>query len=198
MLWLTKLINGSLRDATIFTLRDRPDYVFTFQEINKKWLWHQKPTGFYIECYEAIGDKKQVGYLFAKLKWQTLILNVRGHIPANHFLQNLAPKIDLKIEDRRNWKKDDLALRVFDQYSTRNRQREESKKGFGKLLIKMAVELGLYQYHLKQIRVHSLNTNFFNFYHFYCHILGIPLRHTNEWRLVLGMNLEKAWNEVNR
>lgn len=167
---LTKIINSPIKDYGLFTLRDRPHFLFTYQNITENPLVPEKPSGFYIECYEQKNQGKLVGYVYAGIKGNKLELDMKNKVLTNPRLKELMRNMGLKDYRRHEQKRVVNAVKVQKRYSVKGANRHESHKGFGKLLIRLAIETGLTQYQLKKLFIYCTEES----YYFYHHILRIP------------------------
>jgi hypothetical protein len=195
---LPKVINGNLYGHRIFSLAEHPGFLFTYQAVRKWFGLSRELHGFFIECYESKPDGKRVGYLYASFRPKTLAIDTKGFVFRSSFLFKYLKETGIKINYRQRRIIDSYALKILDEYSFENKLRSESKKGFGKLLVKMAIELGLYQHRLEFLCVSYLDTS----YPFYKKILRIKDRYLvaplNAWLgSALEMSLKKAWRNIN-
>lgn len=186
MPWSSKYINGNLSGSKIFALRDRPNYLFTFQELPAWLFWPEMKTkGFFLKCYESKTLGKQIGYIYCTFKNDTFIIDTKKFPLPSRFLTSQIKK--LKIESEHKTPPNNYALRIYDEFS---------KKGFGKLFIKMAFEIGLYQYKLKNLFLSSINRQDNRSYFYYCHILKMAPKPSIDRYPRIEMSLEEAWEAV--
>ena len=186
MFWSSKQINGNLNGSKIFTLRDRPDFLFTFQELPPWLFWPEiKTKGFFLKCYESKPLGRQIGYIYCTFKENILIIDTKKFPLPSRFLTSQIKK--LKIESRQKSPPSNYALMIYNEFS---------QKGFGRLLIKIAFEIGLYQYQLKNLFISSINKPDNRSYFFYCHILKMAPKPSRDRYPRIEMDLSEAWKAI--
>ncbi len=186
MYFLEKVIHGNLSAQKIFSLREHPDYLFTFQELPPWLFWPElKTKGFHLKCYESKPLGRQIGYIYCTFKDDILIIDTKKFPLPGRFLANQINK--LEIEYQRKTLPSNYALMIYNEFS---------QKGFGKLLIKMAFEIGLYQYQLKNLFLSSVNKPDNRSYFFYCHILNMTPKSSIDRYPRIEMSLKEAWKAI--
>jgi hypothetical protein len=184
----TKIINGSLSPQSAFVLSDRKPYLFTFQEISAESAEVKRPAGFYVECYEQKKQGKLVGYVYAGIKGNKLELNIKNQVLTDPYLKELMNQVGVKDYRRHGQKRVVNAVKVQKSFSVKGKFRTEEHKGFGKLLIRLAIEMALEQYRLQRLLIWCTEESFY----FYHHILKMTPGPVQRPHPFVAANLEEA------
>lgn len=185
---LTKIINGAVPTQSAFVFLDRRSYLFTFQEISPVSAEISRPAGFYVECYEQKKQGKLVGYVYAGIKGNSLFLDTKNRVFTAPYLKEVMNAVGVKDYRRHGQKRVVNALKVQKSFSVKGKFRKEEHKGFGKLLIRMAIEVALEQYKLRRLFIWCTEESFY----FYHHILKMTPGPVQKPHPFVTLNLEDA------
>ena len=189
---LTKIINGTMPTQGAFVFLDRHSYLFTFQEISPVSVEIPRAAGFYVECYEQKKQGKLVGYVYAGIKGNSLVLDTKNRVFTAPYLKELMNAVGVKDYRRHGQKRVVNAVKVQKSFSVKGKFRKEEHKGFGKLLIRMAIEVALEQYKLRRLLIWCTEESFY-FYHHILKMIPGPVQKPHPF---VTLNLEDAWKNI--
>jgi hypothetical protein len=159
---LNKTLPWNLSDISAFTYLNGQPFLIGFQEIRTPAT--QKLKGFFLECYEHKFNGKMVGYLYASIREDVLVFDEKDFVRNNPYIQSISQTFNILIPRRWRDLYSLMGLRISKNYSSKNHSLKPSERGFGKFLVKTAVEIGLEKYQLRKLSIFSTKKSL-NFYY---------------------------------